>query len=95
MMTGGVAVAKSKPYAKFTRYQYPSNIIILGRSKEGRAAVKDVLKKFSAANHCSIKKFRSEMLPFLRIMMKNSKFKKSFSESHGIDKEDAKNLDGI
>jgi replication factor C large subunit len=95
IMTGGVSAAKNAAYEKFTRYNYPSNIIMLGRSKEGRAAVKEVLKKLSASNHCSIKKFRSEMLPFFKTMMKSSKFKKSFSEAYGISKDDAKILMGM
>jgi len=88
MMTGGVSVAKAKPYAKFTRYQYPSNIMILGRTKEGRTAAKEVLNKIAKQLHCSTRKTREEFLPFLKVMVKNSKFKREFLESFGIGRED-------
>jgi len=92
VMTAGVAMAKQEVYKKFTRYQYPGNIIMLGRSKEGRRVVREILKKFSVSNHCSIKKFRSETLPFVKIMMKDMKFKKSISEAYDISKDDVKLL---
>jgi len=92
VMTAGVAMAKQEVYKKFTRYQYPSNIIMLGRSKEGRKVVREILKKLSASSHCSMKKFRSETLPFLKILMKDQKFKKSISEAYDISKDDVKLL---
>jgi len=92
MMTCGVSMAKQEVYKKFTRYQYPGNIIMLGRSKEGRRVVREILKKLSVSNHCSMKKFRSETLPFVKIMMKDTKFKKSISEVYDISKDNMKIL---
>jgi replication factor C large subunit len=91
-LMSGVATAKKEMYRKFTHYQYPKNIIILGRTKEGRAAAKEVLNKMSAQLHCSTRKTREGFLPFLRIMVKNPKFKREILESFDISKDDLKAL---
>lgn len=93
MMTAGVSTAKIKPYAKFTRYQYPSNIIILGRSKEERGAAKQVLVKLCSKNHCSIKKFKNDVLPFFKLMLKNKSFRKNLEA--WISKDEIEDLKGI
>jgi len=90
LMSAGVATAKKEMYRKFTHYQYPKNIILLGRTKEGRAFAKEVLIKMATQLHCSTKKTREEFLPYLKIMVKNPKFKKELLESFGLTKEDLK-----
>jgi len=92
LMTAGVSVAKKEMYRKFTRYQYPSNLIVLGRSKENRRYVLEILEKLAANFHCSTKKVRSEFIPFIRIALKDRKFKKNFMESFELTKEDMKEL---
>ncbi len=71
MMSGGVATAKKEMYRKFTRYEYPSNIIILGRSKEDRKESKELMKEISLKLHCSSKKVKKEFLPYIKLMKKN------------------------
>lgn len=70
MMTGGVAAAKKAPYRKFVRYQYPSNISYLGRTKVARKEEKEELVKLSKELHCSTRKIRFEYLPMLKSMGK-------------------------
>jgi len=65
LMTGGVAVAKHEMYRKFTKYQYPSKIIALGRSKGERKEEKARLEKLSKMLHCSTRKIKSEFYPYL------------------------------
>jgi replication factor C large subunit len=72
LMTGGVATAKKEMYKKFTRYQYPSNIVTLGRTKKMRKDEKERLLELSNQLHCSTRKIRNEYLPFLRIMKSKS-----------------------
>ncbi len=67
LMTGGVATAKREMYRKFTRYQYPSNLIVLGGSKFERKEEKEKLLELSQQLHCSIRKVRKEFLPFLSL----------------------------
>ncbi|MEM7821575.1 MAG: replication factor C large subunit [Candidatus Aenigmatarchaeota archaeon] len=70
LMTGGVATAKDKVYKKFTKYQYPSKILLLGSSKIERTEEKDSLKKLSTILHCSTRKVRKEFLPYLKLIQK-------------------------
>ena len=65
LMTGGVATAKKEMYRKFTRYQYPSNLIVLGGSKFERKEEKEKLLELSQQLHCSTRKVRKEFLPYL------------------------------
>jgi len=88
LMTAGVSSAKKQTYKKFTRYQYPKNIILLGRTKEMRLAAGGVLTKLSTQFHCSKRKTRKEFLPYLKIMLKDKKFKKEFADSFKLEKED-------
>ena len=67
LMTGGVATAKKEMYRKFTRYQYPSNMIVLGGSKFERKEEKEKLLELSQQLHCSTRKVRKEFSPFLRV----------------------------
>ncbi len=68
LMTAGVALSKKEMYRKFSRYQYPSNIIVLGGSKIERKDEKERLLELSKELHCSTKKIRREFLPFMNIM---------------------------
>jgi replication factor C large subunit len=70
MMTAGVAVAKKEMYRKFTRYQYPSRIAVLGSTKVERKEEKERLTQLSAELHCSTRKVRKEFLPYLRLFEK-------------------------
>ncbi len=73
LMTGGVAVAKKEMYRKFTKYQYPSKIAMLGQTKVERKEEKEKLLELSKQLHCSTRKIRKEFLPFLRIIFKKTK----------------------
>jgi replication factor C large subunit len=68
LMTGGVATAKKEMYRKFTRYQYPSNLIVLGGSKFERKEEKERLLELSQQLHCSTRKVRKEFLPFFKLI---------------------------
>ena len=73
LMTGGVATAKKEMYRKFTRYQYPSNMIVLGGSKFERKEEKEKLLELSQQLHCSTRKVRKEFLPFFTLIYNNQK----------------------
>ena len=68
LMTGGVAVSKKEMYRKFSRYQYPSNMIVLGGSKFERKEEKERLLELSQQLHCSTRKIRKEFLPYLQLI---------------------------
>jgi len=73
IMTGGVAIAKKEMYRKFTKYQYPSKIAMLGQTKFERKEEKEKLLELSRQLHCSTRKIRKDFLPFLRIIFKKAK----------------------
>lgn len=66
LMTGGVATSKKEMYRKFTRYQYPNNLVVLGGSKLERKEEKEKLLELSQQLHCSTRKVRKEFLPFFK-----------------------------
>jgi len=86
LMTGGVATAKKEMYRKFTRYQYPQNIMMLGRTKGARAEQKELLKKLSSQLHCSTRKLKIYYLPYFKIILK--KPYKEFMDSLNLTKDE-------
>jgi len=92
MMTAGVAASKKEPYRKFVKYQYPSNFLILSRTKQTRKNSSEIHKKVASYFHCSSKKFRSQVLPYLRIIVKNKKFREKFLSDLSISKDELKPL---
>lgn len=87
LMTGGVAVSKRSPYKKFTRYQYPQNIMILGRSKLSRVAAKQIFARMTRELHCSSRKIKWEFLPYMKMITEDEGAKKNFLDSLGIEKD--------
>ncbi|MFH0711493.1 MAG: replication factor C large subunit [Candidatus Aenigmatarchaeota archaeon] len=81
MMTAGVTSSKKQTYKKFTRYQYPQNIMILGSTKEKRGMSTELMKKLSTNLHCSTAKVRKEFLPYMKIMMKNENLRDELTSS--------------
>jgi len=92
MMTAGVSMAKKSTYRKFTRYEYPKNIMILGRTKASRKHKSEIFGKMAGELHCSSRKIRNEYMPFLKIALKSLKLRRRFAESIGLTKEDVKEL---
>mgnify|MGYP001580167878 FL=1 len=92
MMTAGVATAKKEPYRKFVKYQYPSNIAILGSTKQVRKDVAELNKKLSNYFHCSSRKFKSQILPYLQMMLRDKKFKEGFLSNFEMSNTDLKLL---
>ncbi|MEM7825585.1 MAG: replication factor C large subunit [Candidatus Aenigmatarchaeota archaeon] len=76
LMTGGVALAKKEMYRKFTKYEYPKRLAILGGTKMMRKEEKEFLLKLSQVLHCSTKKIRLEYLPYLKIIFKDKNIEK-------------------
>ena len=92
MMTCGVTASKKQTYKKFTRYQYPQNISILGSTKGTRVMKKEILEKLTLTFHCSSKKINSEFLPYFRIIFSDSKTRKEFLSSLNLPEEEVESL---
>ncbi|MFH0972263.1 MAG: replication factor C large subunit [Candidatus Micrarchaeota archaeon] len=54
LSTAGVALSKAGTYRKFSRYQFPSSIKMLGKTKKNRALLKGINKKVAAKLHVSV-----------------------------------------
>lgn len=70
LATAGVALSKQEMYRKFTRYQFPTYIRMLSRSKATRSARKHVLSLVRRHCHCSTEA-ATEYLPLLKRIGKN------------------------
>jgi len=92
LMTSGIAVSKKDIYRKFTRYQYPEKLIVLGRTKQERKETKEVLDKLSKQLHCSSRKLKMHYLPFFKIMLKNKQLYREFISSLNLTKDEAELL---
>jgi replication factor C large subunit len=92
LMTAGIAISKKEMYHKFTKYQYPSNIMLLGATKFSRKSESEILSKLSKELHVSQRKLKSEYLPFLKIILKDKRTLNEFASSLGVEKEDLKSL---
>lgn len=88
LMTGGVATAKKEMYRKFTRYEYPSKLMLLGSTKSARMKEKEIFFKLSKNLHCSTGKIRNDFLPFLKIIVKNRRMSNSLVSSMDMSKEE-------
>ena len=72
LATAGVALAKDKAYRKFTRYRFPSAILLLSRSMIKRALLKSVSLKVGKKIHASGYYVRQNIGYFAPIVLKNT-----------------------
>lgn len=92
MMTGGVATSKKDAYRKFVKYQYPANIRLLGSTKTERKDVSELNAKFASYFHCSSRKFKSQTLPYLKLIFRNKKIKENLMAEFPITNDELKLL---
>ncbi len=95
LMGGGVAIAKKEMYRKFTKFQRPKKLKILGETKLERADIKDALFKLSEELHCSTKTIRRDFLFLLKTIAKNKKLKKSLLNSYNLSEKQFDSLISI
>lgn len=94
MMTGGVALAKRKPYRKFTKYRYPDLLMILGRTRFRRSASQAAFRKLGALLHCSASTVRWDFAPYLRVLVRDGEYRRRFAEAMELDEEQVEALLG-
>ena len=68
LMTGGVALSKKEMYRKFTRYQYPDRIALLGATKQERKGQLETNLQLAKKLHCSTRTVKTQFLPYLKII---------------------------
>jgi replication factor C large subunit len=73
LMTGGVALSKSSYHSGFTRYQFPSWLTKMSRSKGLRATQKSIGEKISKSCHTSRYRALSSIYPYFQYLFENQK----------------------
>ncbi len=94
-MTAGVALSKKAMYRKFTRYQFPSTIKYLSRTREMRAIRYSLAKKLGKKIHASPNEVITVYLPYIRDMIKSGKVDLGkFAEHYDLSPEELAFLRG-
>jgi replication factor C large subunit len=73
MMTAGVALSKTNVYQGYTKYQFPSWLTKMSRSKGIRATRKSLNEKLSSAYHTSQYVAQSTIYPYLKYLFENER----------------------
>ncbi len=68
-MTAGVALAKKSPLGRFVKFNYPTKIRYLSQISSWREVAEGICEKIGKALHMSRRKARTEMLPFIKVIM--------------------------
>ncbi|NYZ77156.1 replication factor C large subunit [Candidatus Micrarchaeota archaeon] len=71
LATAGVALSKSRPYAKFTKYAFPEYLREMSRSMQTRALMKSVGLKIGGKTHTN-RRHALEMLPLIAMQMQKN-----------------------
>ncbi len=73
LMTAGVALGKTNPYHGYTRYQFPSWLTKMSRSKGMRAIQKSLNEKLSSRYHTSIYVSQTSIFPYFKYLFEHDK----------------------
>ncbi len=84
LMTAGVALSKTNIYPGYTRYQFPSWLTKMSRSKGLRAVQKSLYGKLSSAYHTSPYIVRTSIFPYFKYLFENEK-RFSLHTIHDLD----------
>jgi replication factor C large subunit len=71
LLTGGVALAKRTTYRGFTKYQFPSWLSKMGRTRTARDIQKTVLEKIGRLCHTSRAVVREDILHWFKYLFKS------------------------
>lgn len=91
LMTLGVAFSKDKKYKKFTRYSGPSYFKLRRSARKKIEKIDTILEKLANRLHVS-KKVAFTFLPYLKIILQNSKMSEEISRFAGFEKNEVKFL---
>jgi replication factor C large subunit len=73
MMSSGVNLAKRTDIRSFERFRFPTYLSKMSRSKSIRAVKSSTCSKLSSLLHTSTGRISSDVLPMLKVMLKNDK----------------------
>lgn len=85
LMTSGIVVAKSRENKIYVKYQPPTFWRELGQKKRFRDIRDSVAKKIGSRCHVSMRHVKSELLPFLKLLMRDEKYALYIAASLDLD----------
>ncbi|WP_338117350.1 replication factor C large subunit [Sulfuracidifex metallicus] len=92
LMGPGVAFAESSKLngswkAKWVKYQFPSYVHLMSKTKESRDALRSASEKIAKACHCSTDKAINEYFPFMRVLPLDEFSPQELKVIKGIERE--------
>lgn len=94
LMSAGVALSIRGPY-RWTRYQFPSWILKLSRTKGSRRELRQIAEKIKVKCHTSIGRAIQDFIPFIEIIFRNNPEQAAnLAEWFEFTKEDTEALTG-
>ncbi|MDY6770913.1 MAG: replication factor C large subunit [Candidatus Nanohaloarchaea archaeon] len=94
IMTVGVALSKEEKYGGFTRYQYPSRIKKMGRSKGSRKRREDIGVKVGDALHVSVSE-ASDTIPFLQQLFQKEEWRENIVEELDLTEDEVEFIEAF
>ncbi|MFN3384888.1 MAG: replication factor C large subunit [Archaeoglobaceae archaeon] len=96
LMTDGVQQMREEKKSGFTRYKRPDIWQFLFQTRQKREIREKILKKISISSHLSTRKAKTEMLPFIGLLLNNLEVEKSakISAFYEFSKDDLEFLVG-
>jgi len=68
LMSGGVALSRAENPRRWVKYEFPSRIRDLGRTRRSRGIVREIGGKIASKSHCSARSALKSELPYLRVL---------------------------
>ncbi len=72
MMSAGVALSRKETTRRWVKYEFPSRIRDLGRSRMRRKMIREIGGKIASKCHCSTQSALKFELPYFRVLFSNS-----------------------
>lgn len=94
LMSVGVALSKEEKYKGFTRYQYPSRIKKMGRSKASRKKRDDIGKKIGEELHVSVSD-AYEIMPFLQELFAREEWKENIVDTLDLTEDEVEFIEAL
>lgn len=90
LMTAGVAASRKTTPTRYVKFSYPESIRFLAQTKSVREKIDEISEKIAAKLHVSRRKTKTEILPFVKIIVANGD--KKMAEYFGLSREDVEFL---
>ena len=94
LLSAGIAIAKDKKYPGNTEYKPTGRILKMWIYNQKNAKRKKIAQILAPQLHTSARRIRQDVLPYLKIILKDKKKRAAFLQQYGIDDETAEWFSG-